>query len=202
MASLMGSIKDRTSKEFLKMQSFQLEKTWVCLSWPWQAGDGLYSTLLERHKWCRSWHAHHYPTILQFFGCLLLGIIMCPSRLQINRFITLLGRLRLSGDHGLSHRMPEFFRIQLQTNFCPLAFWLLWEHNCLMKHWIQHWKWPFIATECIFFWSRNIGSNTFVLANVCRWNKSLKSKVHVIGHDMYLIWAEFETFEPTFTVCF
>ena len=32
MASLMGSIKDRTSKEFLEMQSFQLEKTWVCLS--------------------------------------------------------------------------------------------------------------------------------------------------------------------------
>ena len=26
MASLMGSIKDRTSKEFLEMQSFQLEK--------------------------------------------------------------------------------------------------------------------------------------------------------------------------------
>ena len=98
MSSLMGSIKDRTSKEFLEMQSFQLEKTWVCLSWPWQAGDGLYSTLLERHQWCRSWCAHNYPTILQFFGRLLLGIIMCPSRLQINWFIFLLGRLRLSGD--------------------------------------------------------------------------------------------------------
>jgi len=32
MASLMGGIKDRTSKEFLVMQSFQLEKMWVRLS--------------------------------------------------------------------------------------------------------------------------------------------------------------------------
>ena len=98
MASLMGGIKDRTSKEFLVMQSFQLEKTWVRLSWPWQAGDGLYSTLLERHERCRTWCAHNYPTLLQFFGRLLLGIIVCPSRLQLSRFITLLGRLRLSGD--------------------------------------------------------------------------------------------------------
>ena len=32
MASLMGGIKDRISREFLVMQTFQLEKTWVHLS--------------------------------------------------------------------------------------------------------------------------------------------------------------------------
>ena len=36
--------------------------------------------------------------------------------------------------NGLSRGMWEFFCIQLQTNFCRLAFWLLWEHNCLIKH--------------------------------------------------------------------
>ena len=105
------------------MQSFQLQKMWYNLSWSWQAGDGLYSTLLERHLWCRSWHAHHYPTILHFFGQLLLGIIMCPSRLQINRFITLLGRFRLSGDLLLQMTFliecKNFLAFNFRQTFAP-----------------------------------------------------------------------------------
>ena len=126
MTSLMGGIKDRTSKEFLVMQSFQLEKTWVRLSWPWQTRDGLYSTLLERHEWCRTWCAQ---IIRQFYNFSVDYYLASYSSIQvanksIYNCVGPIETVRWSPTlNGLSHGMWEFFRIQLQTNFCPLTCW-------------------------------------------------------------------------------